>query len=374
MGQGFGPLDTARIVALQRLAGNAAVTALLTSVQRDTEWPDAKTMNKKRDVRGGEVIRYPIYPLSVGNQSKNKHGSAVEAADKRAIVLVPAKLKPAKEVDILFHLHGHYIGWREATQDDGDMGAVKGQVRDEGEEGIVDGLPPDMIAILPQGTTDSEFGDLDVTSYAEAALKMVPKWEGAKPRRVVFSAHSGGGGVLNPKLGPENSAKFTKPKKDETKKQKEARELAAEKAAKKFDDDWQKRQAHPPATLPTGLREVTLFDAINGPHELSHATVWVTDNIKADLAALENKPESEQYKYLKDRVRFRAYYSNGSYVRRHEALRGSIDDLLGPTTKSPKISQAVWNVLADLYKVTGPIEIGHNLIVRTKLEEALKAR
>jgi hypothetical protein len=200
---------------------------------------------------------------------------------------------------------------------------------------------------------------------------MVPKWEGAKPRRVVFSAHSGGGGILNPKLGPENE--FTMPVKDETKEEKKARE----RAAKKFDDNWRARQAHPPGTRPTGLREVALFDAINGPHELSHATVWVTDNIKADIAALEDKSESEQRKYLADSVRFRAYYSttdDGTYVPAHEALQNSIDKVLGATTKSSKISQAVWNVLFTHYTVTGPIDIAHNLIVKTKLDEALQAR
>src|SRR2546430_3208501 len=206
------------VLELQRTIGNAGVTALLEgkapAVQRTIGWPRAKTKNVGQETIGS-VDRYPIYGLSVGNQEPNTKKNPVpdydnswmdnyayERCDKRAIVLIPHGLKPTSKPDVLFELHGHYIGWREGKKTKPLAGAIEGDTRDQSDEAIVQSLPPNMIAVLLQGTASSDFGSIDPATYVPEALKMIDGWAGAETGRLLYSAHSGGGGTLGPGLRP----------------------------------------------------------------------------------------------------------------------------------------------------------------------------
>ncbi len=358
----------AALLELQRMIGNASVTALLTgtlpTVQRRIGWPaPVGTKNDDRHTIAG-VDRYPIYGLTGGNQlprtpkpkdpKKEKDNSwmdhdAIEKADKRAIVLIPQGLKPEAKPDVLFELHGHYIGWREGKVDNEDSGAVKGNTRDQSAEGIVQSLPRNMIAVLPQGTAKSWFGNIDPTSYIAEALAMIEGWEGAKTGRLLFSAHSGGGGTLDPRLGPP-----------------------MEKADKKWEAGRAKRQADWKAKLPAGLREIALFDAINGANEFNSVFGWLLDSITTDIETLKGMKEADQAKYVDSIVVFRGYYEKG-YAWAYKPLQELRESLLKPEQRPNEISNEIWEELRNHYVIQGPIGVTHHQMVKQNLPAALDA-
>jgi hypothetical protein len=231
-----------RLLALQRLAGNSAVKALITrtTLARQVGWTavDPKSWNAgPRDVpgkAGGKgVKRIPIEGITRGHKSgasgkdpkvprqddasqtvddpeKTNKWSAVSTmtpessggvSTGRAIVLIPNDLPAsAKNVEVLFHLHGFTPGGRgrgpTGTGDPEDVSVARIAQQIEAS-----GRP--MIAILPQGTR-THFWDLDkfdLDKYIEETLGLVPAtlWPGQKsrsPGAVILSAHSGGGDVL----------------------------------------------------------------------------------------------------------------------------------------------------------------------------------
>jgi hypothetical protein len=230
------------VLALQRLAGNSAVKALLTrtTLARQVGWTDVdpKSWNAgPKDVpgkAGGKgVKRIPIEGITRGHKSgasrkdpkvpRQDDATQVvddpESTDKwsavstmtpessggvsagRAIVLIPNDLPAsAKNVEVLFHLHGYTPGGRgrgpTGTGDPEDVAVARIAQQIEAS-----GRP--MIAILPQGTR-THFWDLDkfdLDKYVEEALGLVPPslWPGQKSRApggVILSAHSGGGDQL----------------------------------------------------------------------------------------------------------------------------------------------------------------------------------
>ena len=247
---------TERVLALQRGAGNARVAAFL---QRATVgWkPDGIAINTGAKT-SGNFTRYPIGDLSSGlAQSpeleklekgtpgwKNATEHTSEHPFQRGIVLVPTNLvtAPPKEIDVLFHLHGHGIGYREGTKDaDGKSAPVgfayAGKVRDEVADDIATQLPPTMAAVMPQGTRVSGFGAVAPQAMILEALQTVPGWGSVVPRRVMLGAYSGGGGSLPSVLAGGKGKR-------------DARVAEREKNVPK-------------------LSEVALFDAINGPGELA---------------------------------------------------------------------------------------------------------
>ena len=355
---------------MQRTIGNAGVAALLTGdapvIQRAIGWPDAQTKNKGPDptlVDG--VDRYPVYGLSVGNQKPNTHknpnpdhdnswmdGHAYEKSDRRAIVLIPHGLKPTSKPDVLFELHGHYIGWREGKKSNEVSGAVKNDTRDQSAEAIVQSLPVNMIAVLPQGTADSDFGSIDPTSYVAEALKMIDAWKDAGVGRLPYSAHSGGGGTLDPGLGAMM-------KKDPDRAWKAGRE---------------KRKAARKANLPGGLREISLFDAINGTNELGSVRGWLWDSVNNDIDNLTGKSEKQQREYLQTVVVFRGYYEKtGDYPTLYENLNKLRNELLAPAKRPDEIAEAIWTELGTHYLIFGPLPMKHGQMVKQNLPDALKA-
>ncbi len=358
----------AGVLEMQRTIGNAAVTALLEGnapvVQRVIGWPQAKTKNAGPDTIGS-VDRYPIYGLTVGNQQpKTKpnpdpefdnswmDAHAYEQCEQRAIVLIPKGLKPTSQPDVLFELHGHYIGWREGKDDKPAAGAIKDDTRDQSDEAIVQSLPPNMIAVLPQGTASSDFGAIDPATYIPEALKMIDGWEGARTGRVLVSAHSGGGGTLDPGLGPPLKGKPDR----------------AWKAGRA------KRQAAREAKRPGGLREIALFDAINGPKELASVRGWLWDNVNNDIDNLKDQSLTKQKDYLKTVVVFRGYWeTTGDYPTYYGNLQELREELLGQGKRPDGIPDQIWSELGTHYLIFGPLDMKHHEMVRNNLPDALKA-
>jgi len=157
-----------------------------------------------KDVKG--VWRVPIEGL--GHRFQDP-----ETKSGRAVVLIPNTVSPAAAiVDVLLHLHGLGAGYLELQPGKKDYGEIlaPGQVRDvelykmeqqlqsHVEERAKASKPP-LIAVLPQGSASSEFGDLGRESDAYlkdvftklSDLKFLP--DKASPGRIIVSGHSGGG-------------------------------------------------------------------------------------------------------------------------------------------------------------------------------------
>jgi hypothetical protein len=332
----------------------APAPSTLPSVIRRQQWSDAPAggaksvettpppqgWNKAETTVAG-VRRIPLEGIPGGNTLKDKQPAAAEAADNRAIALVPAGLDPSQPVDVLLHLHGWNVGYRQRKTKGSDdetlrVGSVRDVESDRIEQQIAASKRP-IIAVLPQGTALSGFGKLNSDAYIAEVFKKLTAmgaWGPQKPAppigRVILSAHSGGGGRTS--------------------------EMMAEPGTPR---------------LPSALKEVALFDAINGPGELGIVTTWVQQHLDNDLATLMSlgtstagAPTSAQTAYLQKSMRVRAYYSQDLYRKRHETLQKSIDDWFAKNaapalgTSSPLYAQ-----LRDNYR-TIPVHHGeHNKIM-----------
>ena len=344
--------EATSLLALQRTAGNAAVAAYLQRAAIGWK-PDGIAINTGQKASGG-FTRFPVDGLSTGlapdpaidkfEEAKGDWPSATahtsEKPYNRSVVLVPTNLlnNPPAEIDVLFHLHGHGIGWREGTKEADDKSApvgfaYKGKVRDEVADDIAGQLPKDMVAVMPQGHRKSNFGSVDPPKMIDEALHAVPGWDKVKPRRVVLGAYSGGGGSVAGLLGS-------------------GKDKAADRQAERMKDL-------------KGLSEVALFDAINGrKSELPAAISFVNDQIDVDIGRLSADPDvAKQKAYLKSSMRFRGFFTAGSGL--YNPLYTSLfqDTVLAkglwqgtpdsqkhgtvPKALAAKISQPVWELLAD---------------------------
>ena len=119
-----------------------------------------------------------------------------------AIVIVPTPLS-AKRVDVLFHLHGHTIGYRQAKHGKGKPPPPRDIQYDRIEQQLLaaaqDGLP--MVGILPQGTFYSTFGPggqlgVNVDRYVKEVFGGVSELKGIDPGRVTLSGWSGAGKAI----------------------------------------------------------------------------------------------------------------------------------------------------------------------------------
>ena len=227
------------VLELQRTHGNAFVqrlvrgAPLITGVVArqpkppDPGWSDAPkkclnelvtTVDEKGKIVTGKatskgVWRVPVEGLSHGLQ-KGVKGPAFESPGGKAVALIPNIVNPTppeKEkkvpVDVLLHLHGHGVGYRELEPGKSESLKVlkAGQLRDvelyQMEQQLLSHVATSnkfIIAVLPQGSERSDFGDLRSNSDAyltEVFAKLVPKYlpNGAIPGRVIVSGHIGGG-------------------------------------------------------------------------------------------------------------------------------------------------------------------------------------
>jgi hypothetical protein len=217
---------------LQAAVGNAAVRLIL---QRKGGWPDASSKGRKwndpdpKKVRpDSKIWRIAIAGLKGGTANRFKGGDSAhttEAADHRAIVLIPVGFDPEKPADkpveVLLYFHGHtqawrgrYAGYRQRSFEKpteemkkGGLDSADDTVRDVALDQIEDQVEQSghsrMLGILAQGGPAGEFGDINADDYIRdvltrvnaeypAQLKKVPSsWQ------VILSGHSGGGTEVN---------------------------------------------------------------------------------------------------------------------------------------------------------------------------------
>jgi len=224
------------VSTMQTVAGNLAVTIAL---QRAGGWPGAATKGKSwndatpKDV--GRVRRLAIAGLAGGATTSFKGGDSehtTEAADHRAIVLVPQGFSPKDPVDVLLYFHGHtevwrgrYAGFRQRTFTptaatkkatltsdntvrDVDLDQIEQQIDSSGKR--------QTIGILAQGGPQHQFGDINVDAYISDVLartnKEYPTILTAVPKSwsVILSGHSGGGFAVQDALSAKNKPKNLK--------------------------------------------------------------------------------------------------------------------------------------------------------------------
>ena len=165
-------------------------------------WSDAVAGGWNAGERSvGSIRRIPIDGLTQVNQNPAPSPSTTESAAGRAILCIPSGLDASQPIEVLFHLHGHNVGQRQrAASNLPDAGTVRDVLMDQLEDQLsASGRP--MIAILPQGTLTSSFGngstpfDCD-TLIVEVLNSAVRAGVWSSPpaiSRVVLSGHSGGG-------------------------------------------------------------------------------------------------------------------------------------------------------------------------------------
>ncbi len=368
------------LLRLQRLAGNRAVSQLLeprlpASVQRATlgwEGAEEDSWNKGEQTvtaegtkaKPGEAgaLRIPVSGISAGRTGAmkgetggssdpnigaklreiNKADPEIRAGRKpplkdlavssvtseaaaadtggEAIVIVPPGL-PTGPVDVLFHLHGHTIGYRQAKPGKGAAPPPRDVQFDRIEQQLLaaagSGLP--MVGILPQGTFYSRFGadgqaGVNVSAYVDDVFALgLKELAGRSPGRVTLSGWSGAGlGITQMIAGSEAVA-----------------------AGKKVGKSG--------SLLPTsGFEGLFLFDAIYG--KWPKAGNWLTPvwdllqkQLHADLTSLTTEaaknpsaPAAAQDAWLaKSGFRFRGIYTeSGGCKKNYETLR---DQLLEQT-------------------------------------------
>ena len=221
---------------MQTAAGNLAVTIAL---QRAGGWPGAATQgpawNDAKPKEIGRIRRLAIAGLAGGATSSFKGGDSAhtkEAADHRAIVLVPQGFSPKDPVDVLLHFHGHTEVWRgryagfrqrtftpttatrkaELTSDnkvrDVDLDQIEQQMDSSGKR--------QTIGILAQGGAQHQFGDINVDAYISDVLTRTNKeyptilTKVPKSWSVILSGHSGGGFAVQDALSAKNRPKNLK--------------------------------------------------------------------------------------------------------------------------------------------------------------------
>src|SRR5262249_46604184 len=216
---------------------------------------------------------------------------------------------------------------------DRDVAQIEQQIEASGN--------PQLVGVLPQGTARSWFGAtgsgkqtvkaFNTDAYLNEVLGGLVSggiWSAAPTvGSVLISGHSGGGELINEQLlgGAAGSSL--------------------------------------PSKVGT-LKEVALFDAVNGPRELAAVRGWLGRQLDADLANLKRlKSDADKAAYLKTSLRFRAYFSHtddDAYARRHVGT-GSIKELIDTWFKAHETdlgttASAVYQTLHDNYRV---IDVGH---------------
>ena len=224
------------VSTLQSTAGNRAITLAL---QRAGGWPDAATAgpawNDARAKPVGRITRLAIAGLAGGAGDTFKGGDSQhssEAADHRAIVLIPQGFSPKDPVDVLLYFHGHtevwrgrYAGMRQRTfkpskdtkkaQLTSDN-TVRDVDLDQIEQQMDSSDKRQTIGILAQGGPQHQFGDINVDAYISDVLtrtnKEYPTILTAVPKSwsVILSGHSGGGFAVQDALSAANKPKNLK--------------------------------------------------------------------------------------------------------------------------------------------------------------------
>jgi len=380
------------VLDLQRSHGNAFVQRL---VQRnlaistatgfiarqpnpppDPGWSDAfdkgfnkwvTTVDEKGNIVPGKgtskgVWRVPIEGLGIGYlPKKGEQGPAFESPKGKAVALIPntvtaaaAEKEKTVPVDVLLHLHGHGVGYRELQPGKQDAPGVlqAGQLRDVELYQMEQQLPSHvaaskrlLIAVLPQGSEKSAFGDLSSNSDAylkEVFAKLVPKYlpQGAIPGRVIVSGHSGGGPTamaIAVKAGKRTDVLLF-----------DAINSACVKEEQKADGKTVTDKQGNPVMVCKSPKVCKSF-------EYGTVSTWVKGKLNADKKSVDGKPQAQQLAELKTNgTRFRGYTSESlkttytcSYGYWYSKLKAEIET----TIKSLNVSTDVANQLRQNYQV-----------------------
>jgi hypothetical protein len=241
-------------------------------------WSDAVAGGWNSGERAvGTIRRIPLAGLQQVNQDPAVNSATTESATGRAILCVPSSFDTSQAVEVLFHLHGHNVGYRQRVASTlPDAGTVRDVLLDQIETQIAQADRP-IVAILPQGTVGSSFGNGTSPFDCNACIAEVlgaaitaGVWSSAPAvSRVMLSAHSGGGGSIAVM-------------------------------------ESQSGQPH----LPSPIAALFLFEAINGTNELAAETAYVTAKLNADLQAVAAATSpADQLTYLQTSFRFRGIYN-----------------------------------------------------------------
>ena len=163
----------ARLLALQRGAGNAAVAQLLRKDKTPQgDPPRAGGWNEaERDVAGTK--RVPVDGITAGNQDPDVKKQSSEGAAGKAIVVVPNSVDVKAHPDVLLFFHGMgNLGYRERLTDDASRGPA-GSVHDVEADRMEQQLAHsgrNIVGVLPQGTSAAAFGIADPQAYVTEVL------------------------------------------------------------------------------------------------------------------------------------------------------------------------------------------------------------
>src|SRR5262245_28038796 len=206
-----------------------------------------------------------------------------------------------------------------------------------------------LIAVLPQGSVFSDFGNLSSKSddyLKEVFAKLVPKYlpQGAIPGRVIVSGHSGGGPTAM-KLA-EKLAKQAGKRTDVL--LFDAINSGCEKEKKDKDGTTVTDEKGRPVMVCKSRKVCKSF-------EYATVSTWVKGKLNADKKSVDGKPQAQQLTELKTNgTRFRGYTSASltttytcSYGYWYSKLKTDIET----TIKSLNVSTDVANQLRQNYQV-----------------------
>ncbi len=243
----------------------------------------------------------PNYRKGMKNVSEATPEAAGTEDAGRAIVIIPPKI-PRGPVDVLLHLHGHTIGYRQPKPLERPAPPPPRDVEYDriAQQVLESNLP--MIGILPQGSVSSVFGPgkqagLDATGYVKEVFAVASlKDKGLTPGRVMLSGWSGGGkGIAEMIEGSHPEIKH-EPEKQRTK----------DTTARLPDE--------------AKIEGLVLFDAVYG-WQFETFSDWLRQKVEADLNQIvaQAKPQmtgdaivAAQKTWIQTSgFRFRDYYTDG---------------------------------------------------------------
>lgn len=283
--------------------------------------------------------RIPLDRVRAANQSPATDGATRESAADRCIVIIPSQLDATRPVDILLHLHGMNIGYRQRDAKAADAETVRDVHRDEIEQQIL-AAERNIIAILPQGSGAPSFGEFSTDVLITEVLGRLhslepPALPAAVQRgRTLLSGHSGGGSRIGAMAAPGSKQALD------------------------------------------GVDEVVLFDAEGS----AGWGAWVSAQLERDKQALRaaQTPEAQRA-YLRTSKRFRGYYGiGGHYQPAYQAVKMRRDQFFKAARKDLlHLPADVWVLFESNYRIEGVpyqggVEGHNNMVGGGNLSAALR--